>query len=76
MARKSSAFAAYLAQEPAVKAPTDGIEAPNAKAMPLVKGWTQIKALFGKMIGEAQAGERSAKDILNDYTRQIQEAAK
>jgi len=74
-ARKSSAFTTYLAQEPAVKAPADGIESPNAKPMPLVRGWTQIKTLFGKMIGEAQAGERSAKDILDDYTRQIQEVA-
>jgi hypothetical protein len=58
-----------------MKAPTDGIESPNARAMPMVRGWMQIKPVIAKMITEAQAGERSAKDILDDYTRQIQDLA-
>jgi ABC-type glycerol-3-phosphate transport system substrate-binding protein len=75
-ARRSGQFAAFLAQEPAMKAPTEGIESPGAKAMPLLRGWMQIKPVIAKMITEAQAGERSAKDILDDYTRQIQDLAR
>jgi len=75
-ARRSSQFAAFLAQEPARKAPTEGIESPGAKAMPLLRGWMQIKPVIAKMITEAQAGERSAKDILDDYTRQIHDLAR
>jgi ABC-type glycerol-3-phosphate transport system substrate-binding protein len=74
-ARRGSQFTAFLAQEPAMKAPTEGIESANAKAMPMVRGWMQIKPVIAKMITEAQAGDRSAKDILDDYTRQIQDLA-
>ena len=40
--------------------------------MPLVKGWVQIKGLVAKMLGEAQDGQRSPKEVLDDYTRQFQ----
>ena len=74
-ARRSSQFTAFLVQEPAMKAPTEGIEAASAKAMPLLRGWMQIKPVIAKMLAEAQAGERNAKDILDDYTVQIQALA-
>ena len=43
--------------------------------MPLLRGWMQIKPVIGRMITEAQTGERNAKDILDDYTDQIQALA-
>ena len=71
-ARKGKAFSEQIAAEPALKAPVEGMEASGARPMPLVKGWVQIKGLVAKMLGEAQDGQRSPKEVLDDYTRQFQ----
>lgn len=70
-ARKGKAFSEQIAAEPALKAPVEGLESPGARPMPLVRGWVQIKGLVAKMLSEAQDGQRSARTILDDYTRQF-----
>lgn len=74
-ARKGKAFTEQIAAEPALRAPVEGMDASNARPMPLVRGWVQIKGLIGKMIAEAQDGQRAPKVILDDYTQQFQQLA-
>jgi ABC-type glycerol-3-phosphate transport system substrate-binding protein len=74
-ARKGKAFTEQVAAEPALKAPLEGLDSSNARPMPLVRGWVQIKGQIARMIAEAQEGKRSPKVILDEYTQQFQQLA-